>query len=487
MLNSKKVAMILCAFALVLTGASVFATVLLSSIVVPGSLFFWIYLSLILALLVIAAVAGSIQIVRSLVEKPVKRLQRGLNKLAEKEFSFRFDEGEDEPEDSLISSFNEMADMLEASINAQQKNKDYLEGILESTADIIFTVNPSGLILSMNSGAEKALGYDRMELVGKPMAGVYADPEDRTEALERLKDSGVLTNYETRFVAKDGTQKTVLLTISELKNPSGETIGTIGISKDITELNQLQGQLIHSQRLAAVGEVFTGLQHSLKNMLNTCVGGSYMVNLGMSKGKQAYLEEGWDIVQEGLSKMTNLSKDMLRYAKEWKPRQEQVDLSETLKDIDRIVKKSAEEQEVLFTLKLREELPLVICDTRMIHSAVMDLVTNAIEACQWKEYAEGEQAAVSLDAYPNHEGKHLIVEVTDNGTGMPEEVKEMIFNPFFTTKSKAGTGLGLAITKRMIDTHNGLFEIDSTPGEGTSFRIVLPLHGTNQNKENTNG
>ena len=425
--------------------------------------------------------------VRFYIRPPVRRLVGGMHRLAEKEFDFRLEEDDRHEFGELAAAFNDMAAMLTSSLHELKKNRDYLSNILESSADIIVTVNASGKIQTINSGAEKVLGYRQLEVMGQPVEILFADPREREIAVEKLEDSDNVVNFETRFVTANGRVKDVLLTLSRLRNPAGAIIGTIGISKDITEEKRLQHQLIQSQRYAAIGQVFTGIQHSMKNMLNACQGGAYMVRTGLAKDNQKMLEEGWTIVQEGISSLTRMSLDMLKYVKEWKPRFDRTDLCRPLNEIYRVIGQTAKDKGVTMCLDIAPELPRVDCDAGMIQSAVMDIVSNALDACLWKDYADGEIPQVAIRAYPSDDGERAVIEVRDNGCGMTDEVKENIFAPFFSTKSRAGTGLGLSITSRMISVHGGTIDVDSEPNCGTVFRIGLPIDGTNRNKEKDNG
>ncbi len=415
--------------------------------------------------------------VRFFIKRPIRQLQRGMDKLAEKEFGYRLDESRKDEFGALSESFNEMASMLESSLNELKKNRDYIESILETSADIIIQASPSGKIIALNSGAENALGYQRNEVLGKPVEMLFRYPQERAEALKKLGDQDSLANYSTQFKTKEGEFRDVLLTISQIRNPSGDIIGTIGISKDVTEEFRLQTELLRSQRYASIGQVFTSVQHSMKNMLNACMGGAYMVRTGLKKENHSMLIEGWDMVQDGINSLVKMSKEMLQYVKEFKPTLRPVNLKKALSDIDDNVRQSADDRGIRFNVKIPDGLPEVICDETMIRSAVMDLVSNALDACQWKEYKDGEFAEVVLDAFEDHENHKYVIEVRDNGIGMTEEVKTSIFNPFFSTKSKSGTGLGLSITSRMIGVHDGEFDVESEPNVGTKFRIVLPIDG----------
>ncbi|MBU0518386.1 PAS domain S-box protein [bacterium] len=378
----------------------------------------------------------------------------------------------------LAASYKEMSAELDFLRSELKRSKDYLDGILESTSDLIITVSPDDKIISINAGAEEALGYQRQEVIGKPIQMLFVDPRDREKALRKMGPTDNIANYNTRFLTKDGQIKHVLNTISRVRDHSGNILFTIGISKDITEEKRLQIELIQSQRYAAIGQVFTGIQHSMKNMLNACKGGAYMVRLGLKKDDREMFTEGWEIVQEGISRLTDMSMAMLKYVREWKPKFEQVQIGDILSEIDRVIKKTAENKGIEFKLNLPPDLLPLTCDARMVHSVVMDIVSNAMDACTWKEYPKGESAKVEVGAYTSHDNQRMIIEIHDNGCGMTDDVKQNIFTPFFSTKSKSGTGLGLAITSRMIESHNGKIDVDSEPKEGTTFRIVLPRDAT---------
>ena len=426
-------------------------------------------------------------IVNRFVRKRVKGLIDGMSKLADKDINFRLEEDEDSDVKSMASSFNEMASLLSSSLAELDKSRDYLRGILESSADIIITINPSGTIRTINMGVTNVLGYRRRDVIGKPIDILLADPHDRERTVEMLKHSDNVINYETKFITKDGKLRDILLTLSQLRNSTGGIIGAICFSKDITREKKLQTKLMQSERLATIGEVFTGIQHSMKNMLNACRGGAYMVRIGLSKDDRKMLEEGWEMVQEGINRLTDMSSDMLKYVKEWKPRNESVDITQILSDIFHVIKKTAGDKGVEFKLKIPDGLPLVPCDSKMIHSSVMDIVSNALDACLWKDYDNNEKPEVIMRAYLSEEIDNLIIEVEDNGCGMTDDVKENIFNPFFSTKSKAGTGLGLSITSRMISIHNGKIDVESILNQGTTFRIMLPLGNNNIEKEINHG
>jgi len=365
--------------------------------------------------------------------------------------------------------------------------KEYLEGIVENSADLIITVDREGLVETFNRGAEQALGYRREEVIGKQIETLFADPREREIAIAQLQDTDNVKNYETHFLAKDGQVRNVLLTLSRLRDPEGNAIGTFGISKDVTQEKKLQRELIQSHRLAAIGQAVTGIQHSIKNKLNSLTGGGYLVRNGMAKDNRERIEEGWAMVEEGIEQIHRLSHNMLNYAKEWKLEPQQADLDELVAGVCEQNRQAATDHGVALCHEPSQGLPAALCDPKLIQMATADIVVNAIDACTFKEYGDDESPEVTLKNTLTDGGGCFVIEIRDNGCGMSEEIRRDIFIPFFSTKKTLGTGLGLAMTARIIEMHGGEISVESTPDRGAVFRIHLPIDGSKDSLEVANG
>jgi PAS domain S-box-containing protein len=419
--------------------------------------------------------------------RPISYLLSGIQAIADKNLSFRFKTDRKDEIGIVAKSFNDMTARIQAQQDELREAKEYLEGIVESSADIIITVNPGGFIQTVNRGAEQALGYRREELIGRPIETLFADPHEREIAIARLQDRDNVTNYETRLLAKDGGVRNVLLTLSRLRDPDGNPIGTFGISKDITSEKNLQKLLMESEKAAAIGRAVTAIQHAIKNMLNSLTGGVYLVRHGMEKNKQESVDDGFGMIEDGVSRIGDLSQRMLKYAKEWRLDVEDTDIAALAQGICKTIKQTAKGRDVDLSCGVGDRLPSVSCDPKLLHMALMDIVTNALDACSVKRYGEKETAAVAFGLYYEESNMTVAIEIEDNGIGMTEEVKTNIFTPFYSTKEEWGTGLGLALTKRIINLHGGEIGVESEPGMGAKVRITLPVAGPNPNQGATNG
>jgi len=287
---------------------------------------------------------------------------------------------------------------------------DYLEGMVENSPDIIITVTPEGFIQTFNRGAEEALGYDRVEAIGRHIETLYADPRERQKMAKLLKGQGNIKNYETTLLAKDGQVRNVLLTLSHLRDPEGNTMGTIGISKDITEEKRLLKELVQSQKAAAIGQAVTAIQHAIKNMLMSLKGGSYLVQVGMKKDNPQQIEEGRLMVEDGIERIRGLSYNMLNLAREWRPDLQSVDVSDLVVSICESNGQSASDLGVTLRHEVPDDMPPVVCDPKLIHMATTDLVVNAFDACKWKDYPSDATPEVVLKTSLTDDGDTFEIE-----------------------------------------------------------------------------
>ena len=226
---------------------------------------------------------------------------------------------------------------------------------------------------------------------------------------------------------------------------------------------------IQSERLAAVGQTVASLAHCIKNILQGLKGGASMIDEGMTSQNPELVQAAWPLLKGSQQRITELVMNMLDYSKERKPAYERADLRQHLEHIHQLMTERAKDKEVRVLLEYDEQTPKVECDPMAVYRATLNLVTNAIDA------VDGETGVVRLSARPAGDGRHVLIGVADNGSGIPPEVKAKLFEAFHSTKDSKGTGLGLAVTKKIADEHRGEILIDTEVGRGTTFTIKLPI------------
>jgi signal transduction histidine kinase/pSer/pThr/pTyr-binding forkhead associated (FHA) protein len=226
---------------------------------------------------------------------------------------------------------------------------------------------------------------------------------------------------------------------------------------------------IQAERLAAVGQTIATLSHHIKNILQGIRGGSYLIDLGLNDKDESIVRRGWTIVEKNQTKIYNLVMDMLSFSKDREPALELADLNEIVGDVFELMHARATELGVQLSWLPCNELPSLMIDPEGIHRAVLNIVTNAIDACEG-----GQAASVSISTEWDAETPLARIKVSDNGVGIDEGELPSIFQLFASTKGSRGTGLGLPVSQKIIREHGGKISVSSRPGEGSTFLIELP-------------
>jgi len=237
----------------------------------------------------------------------------------------------------------------------------------------------------------------------------------------------------------------------------------------VTEKTQ---KLVEAERMAVIGQTVATLAHAIKNIIGGLKGGMFVVEKGIELDNKKYLNQGWSMVKGNVDKIKNLALDMLAYSKEREPDYDLCDPNIPAREVYHLMLSKARERDIALRLDLARNLGKVYLDPEAIYSCLLNLVTNAIDACMNGGGAKGLQEVIISSR--SIEGWAVEYQVTDNGSGMDEETRRKIFRSFFSTKGTRGTGLGLMITEKIIREHGGIIEVESQPGKGSTFIARLP-------------
>ncbi len=236
---------------------------------------------------------------------------------------------------------------------------------------------------------------------------------------------------------------------------------------------------VNSERMAAIGETVASLSHSIKNILQGLRGGADVVEIGLHKNDLAIAQNGWGILRRNLDRIASLTINMLAFGRKLQLELELSRLNKIADDCALLLEKQCQEKGIALIVDADAEMPPIMVDPNLIHQALMNLLANALEAVAPETGVITVRVAFNeTRPDPNVPGAMLrpaaTITVIDNGPGVEEETLAWIFEPFNTTKGLKGTGLGLAVTKRIVYEHKGRIRLESTPGKGASFRIILP-------------
>jgi signal transduction histidine kinase/pSer/pThr/pTyr-binding forkhead associated (FHA) protein len=234
--------------------------------------------------------------------------------------------------------------------------------------------------------------------------------------------------------------------------------------------------MVQAERLAAVGQTIATVSHHIKNILQGIRGGSYLIEMGLKEHDESLVRKGWGIVDKNQNKISSLVMDMLTFSKEREPDLASAELNRVVADVVELMQSRAAEEDVALSWHPADAVPTLVFDAEGVHRAVLNVVTNAIDA------AGGGKRPGRVDIrteYAPEQGKVRVV-VEDTGPGISPEQIETLFSPFVSTKKSHGTGLGLPVTQKIIKEHGGQVLVQSTLGQGSRFSLELPavLPGT---------
>jgi len=368
---------------------------------------------------------------------------------------------------ALQTKVHELTDELAVKVREVGELRDHLAHVLESVADAVIAVDVEGKVTSFNRAAEELLGRPEERCRGARIedAGELAAP--LAEMVRSLLAGGERRRSEERRVRTDGGQEAVLLlSVAPLRDVSGRLAGAVATAQDVTQLRELERALARKERLAALGEMAAVLAHEIRNPL----GGIqlYAGVLARCGGLGADERAVVDKLIRGVSGLNKLVEDMLAFAREIVAHRTRQDVR---LPVEGALDQAAAELDAKGVVVERRnwERPLeAAVDGDLIRRAVLNLLLNAADAVE-----RGGHVEVAGRFESGTGGRQLVLQVSDDGAGIPPEEMQLIFNPFHTTKAK-GTGLGLAVVSRIVAAHGGEARAESRSGGGTSVTLRLP-------------
>ena len=363
---------------------------------------------------------------------------------------------------------------IEVATGELRRQTNFQIKLIRSSNDGIVATDQNMKIVIYNPGAENIFGYPQAEVIYKmDIAAIFpADIvdqfHDRLTPEEAVKE---LPWQETTIVSRDGQSIPVRFSGTRLQENDRE-MGTVAFFQDLREIKRLQRELVKSERLAAVGQTVAGLAHGIKNILHGLKGGSYLVDIGIKRDDSAKLIKGWDTIKRNIGRTSNLVMDLLSYSKEREPEYEICDPNQIINDVVALVADKARENAVELALELDESIGEVVMDPDSIHEIMLNLASNAVDACLFDEDLS-KNWVVTLKTGKDSDG---LIEfcISDNGAGMSNDVLQKLFTSFFSTKGHRGTGLGLMVTRKLIEEHQGSIDVTSQLKLGTTFVVSLP-------------
>jgi PAS domain S-box-containing protein len=361
---------------------------------------------------------------------------------------------------------------LEATASALREGERRYRDLVENASDIVYTHDMAGIFTSLNRAGERISGYRAKELVGRSIAEVL--PPEQMERVRQiaanLEAEGPPQVWETEIATRDGRR--VALEVSlRVMFEDGRRVGIQGIARDVTERHALEDQLRQAQKMEAVGRLAGGIAHDFNNLL-TVIGGRVELLLATLEPDHP-AKQDVELVQRAADRAAELTARLLAFSRKQVLQPRVLDINEIVVDLEPMLRRLIGE-DVLLDLSLNPDVLPVTADPSQIEQVVMNLAVNARDAMP-----EGGRLGIATWTASAGAGAAVVLEVSDTGLGMDAETRSRLFEPFFTTKEPGrGTGLGLATVYGIVAQSGGRVAVESAPGEGTRFRVLLPPAGS---------
>ncbi len=374
---------------------------------------------------------------------------------------------------------------LEQHLEKAEHLKSFYESIIQNLRSGLITTDDKLHITHVNRSAEQCLGYKRDELIGQPLSIILLEEQRAKRCLfrdfaeELDQDAGYLA--EMSMVCKDGTVIPTESCFSVITDARGVITGLSCIFRDITAKKAMEAHLARIDRLASLGELAAGVAHEIKNPLAGIAGA--MQIMAREFGEDPATNDIFQEIFSQIKRLDGFVNNLLQFAKPSVPKFRMVRLDEILNSALFLASRQLQDKFIKIELNYGKDQPEIHGDQGLLQQVFLNIILNAVDAMEndgtleihicWDE--KGKQCAKSecISSYSRIKSGVKVV-IKDDGHGIPQDKLNSIFNPFFTTKPH-GTGLGLSISHRIIEQHNGAIFVESTPDQGATFTVCLPL------------
>ena len=356
----------------------------------------------------------------------------------------------------------------------------FFRHLVGSMRNGVIAIHRDGTLALMNPEAYRIFSLTRLDtVVGRPFSDVFRERPDLVRVLSGAFEMTTLPNRaELRLKDLD---RVIGYTLSQVRDDRERAIGAVLFFKDLTQVEQMEERERLRDRLASLGEMAAGIAHELKNPLAgiEVMAGLLRRQVPDSPDAQSLLA---DILSE--AKLANaIVVEMLEFVRPIRLQVERTDLAQVLQQSVMNAESKVPRGDVAVVLDVSDGLPLIDGDASQLCQVFSNLLTNAFEAANGQGRVILRAALEAVEQDPGFAADapeptpSIVVEVEDDGPGVPAELSDRIFNPFFTTKT-TGTGLGLPIVRKIVDAHDGRIDLSSEPGHSTRFRVTLPVSST---------
>lgn len=369
--------------------------------------------------------------------------------------------------------------------NTLRETNIFLQNILDSSSAIsIVSTDVFGNIVFWNRGAEELLGYRQDEVVGhKKIDILYPGEEtkiDISEIKALIKKKHKVINRIVKEIRKDGKTLWMNLNLTPRFDDNGNVVGILGIGEDITKRRRLEEEFYMSQKMEALGTLAGGIVHDFNNLLTAIIGYAQLASFKIKKDNP--LRSNIEDILIASQRAVELLKRVLTFCRPKTGERRQIEIQPILHESISLLRKTFPPS-IIIEEEISQNLGYIVADPSEIHQIIMNLCQNSLHAmqetggtlniCLDRVSIDEESPLLTMDMKP---GEYLKLTVADTGSGIPNEIRDRIFDPYFTTNGiSEGAGLGLAVVNNIVRTCKGNILVDSKLNEGSTFRVYLPV------------
>jgi PAS domain S-box-containing protein len=387
---------------------------------------------------------------------------------------------ENEKPQGVVCTARDLSDLRKVQAVARE-HQSLLTNILESARESIYAVDPEGNFKWCNTATLKGLGYQRSNFIGRPLlAMVYEGDRDLVREKLDAALTGLPQTYEMRYFSHDGQLRYARVDNSPLV-VEGRTTGVLGIARDITEQKEERERAARADKLRALGQLASGVAHDFNNSLAAILGRAQLLRRQIN---DPALVRNLDIIQTAAEDAAATVRRIQTFARKSAVKEfELVDVAGLLNDAVEITRtrwqNEARVRGLEYDVKLNTDPGHhTYGSASELREVFVNLIVNAVDAMP-----KGGRLVITCRRVDDRLQLHF----SDNGMGMPEDVRQKIFEPFFSTKGAHGTGLGLSVSYSIIERHSGSISVVSEPGRGTNFTIDLPAVVGDESSDDVEG
>ena len=367
---------------------------------------------------------------------------------------------------------NRLADLekLQAIQREASKSMSELAAIVESSDDAIISKDLNGTIMSWNRAATRVLGYTSSEMIGQSILKLIPEPlyDDEKTIIRKIKAGERIEHFETVRLTKSGDLLDVALTVSPVRNETGEIIGASKILRDISSRKRIEMSLLQAEKIAATGRMAATIAHEINNPLEAVVNLLYLMRPMITDTEGiGYL----NAAESELARVSHIAKQTLGYYREHASATS-TSLSSLAEQAITIYEPRCTASDIRIERSLKSSKKLVLRKGEMMQ-VISNLIANSIYAMP----SGGTLRLSAKDVTKPQEG--VVLSIEDTGTGILEEHLPRIFEAFFTTRNTIGTGIGLFVAKQLVEGHGGQISVRTSVdpnNHGTAISVFLPLH-----------